>query len=133
WNVTSGSGKVTLGTNGSCSITITSAASSGTEADVAITATVAGITSDAYHLTVRAPYDLLPDTVNHQSDVDFAYVTHINYTIRDQFTTQLPSGVPVNEQWTTGIVTDYSGMNWTRSNPTGFTPSIAYFADVIQG
>ena len=133
WNVTSGSSKVTLGTNGSCSITVTSAASSGTEGDVAITATVAGITSDAHHLTVRAPYDLLPDTLNHQVDPDFAYITHINYTIRDQFTTQLPSGVPVNEQWTTGIVSDYSGMNWTRGNPTGFTPSIAYFADIIQG
>jgi len=133
WNVTSGSGKVTLGANGGCSITVTSTASSGTEGDVAITATVAGITSDAYHLTVRAPYDLQQGTVTHQSDATFAYVTNLNYTMRDQFGTQLPSGVPVNEQWNTGVVADYSGMDWRRGNATGFSPSVASFADIIQG
>jgi len=95
--------------------------------------TVAGITSDAYHLTVRAPYDLLQGTVTHQSDASFVYVTNLNYTMRDQFGTQLPSGVPVNEQWTTGVVVDYSGMDWRRSSPTGFSPSVAGFADIIQG
>jgi len=133
WTVNAGTSKVTLGTNGSCSITVTSAAASANQADVSISVTVSGLTSNPYSLTVRAPYDLQQSTVTHQSDATFVYVTNINYTIRDQFGTQLPSGVPINEQWTTGVVADYSGMDWRRGNATGFSPSIAYFADIIQG
>jgi len=134
WAVTSGSSKVTLGTNGSCSITVQSAAPSSSQNDVSITVTVGGVTSDPYHITVRAPYDLQQGTVTHQTDSTFAYQTFINYTIRDQFTTQLPSGVAVNEQWTTGVVTDFTGMDWRRGDPGGLgAQSTAAFSDHIQG
>lgn len=134
WNVTSGSGKVTLGSNGSCSITVTSAAPSSTQNDVSITVTVGGITSSPHHITVRAPTSLQAGTVSHTVDPVFGYGSFIGYTIRDQFSTQLPSGVAVNEQWSTGVVADFSGMDWRRGPEGGFeTSSTAAFFDHIGG
>lgn len=133
WAVVSGTSKVSLSGDGTNEVTITSSGKSDSANDVGIQVSVDGQVSDQFNITVFAPNDLLQGTVTHLSDSTWGYTTHINYYIRDQFTTQLPSGVPVNEQWTTGVVSDFSGMNWGRNNPHGFSASIAAFSDLIQG
>lgn len=133
WTVNSGNNKVTLGTNGSCSITITSAAPSGTQSDVSISVTVGGLTSTPYLLTVRAPHSLSYQGDNHASSSAYGYTSKIGYDIRDQFGTLLPTDVLINELFTTGITNDYSGTNWIRA-PQGFaTVSPSGWDDTITG
>jgi len=134
WEAVTGGSKVSLTSDGSDSITLTSAGKSDSANDVGIQVTIDGQVSDQFNITVYAPNDLLQGTVTTTSDSTWGYATHLNYYIRDQFTTQLSSGVPVNEQWTTGIFDDYTGNNWRRGSPHGFTTvSIAAFSDLIQG
>jgi len=54
------------------------------------------------------------------------------YTIVDQFLAPLPGGVPVNEQWTTGVTNDVSN-NWRRGAEGSFNASTSSFADGIDG
>jgi hypothetical protein len=57
----------------------------------------------------------------------------VNYTIKDQLSATLPSAIPLNEYYSTGIVSDYPGTNWRRNDPNGYTTSDSMFADRIQG
>jgi hypothetical protein len=137
WAAVTGGSKVSLSDDGSNSITLTSTGKSDSANDVGIQVSIDGSqVSDQFNITVFAPNDLLPGGQVTTPDPDYNYATHINYYIRDQFTTQLPSGgVPVNEQWTTDVIPDCSPMNWRRLPPHGFTsdPIVAGFSDLIQG
>jgi hypothetical protein len=133
WNIVSGTSKVSLGSNGSCSITIFAAGASSTQNDVRITVTVNGMTSSIYTLTVRAPNSLSFVTQGTAANTPNGYTTLIQYQIRDQFGTILPSNVPINEHFTTAVTNDYSGTNWIRSNDGGSTVSPNGWSDQIQG
>jgi hypothetical protein len=139
WNVTSGASKITLGSNGSCNISVTAAAASASQADVAITVTVAGVTSDPvtsdpFNLTVRAPTTLVQTGITLDPDATWGYRVEITYSIRDQFGSLLPAGsLPVNEQWTTSLIADYPDMDWRQANQGGTTLSNPVLSDVITG
>ena len=48
----------------------------------------------------------------------------------------LPSAVPLNEDWTTVVINDYSGTNWRRGNPGSVTTASggpSNFIDFIEG
>ncbi|MBV9926418.1 MAG: hypothetical protein JOZ96_15475 [Acidobacteria bacterium] len=96
--------------------------------------TANGATSDTFHLSVRAPHRLVLNSNFVQSaDATWGYDTEIHYRIEDQFTDVLPSAVPINEQWTSGIITDFSGMDWRRGAAQGATVGASDWYDHIQG
>jgi hypothetical protein len=101
--------------------------------DIQITATANGMTSNPFTLTTRKPYRLVAGTIVNQCDPTYGYNDFLNYTIQDQLLTDLPAGVPLNENWTTGVVNDYSGTNWRRANPGSLTTQGAGFSDNIAG
>jgi hypothetical protein len=135
WTIVSGSDKVTLSTTTGAQTSITSSGSAFSSAvgDIKIKATANGVDSQPFSITSRTPYRLVQGTIQTQCESTWGYETQINYTIQDQLLTTLPSGVPANENWTTAVVNDYSGTNWRRGPPNGFSLSGASFTDVIQG
>jgi hypothetical protein len=98
-----------------------------------VTATVNSQTSAPFAITSRLPFSLVAGTIQTSCDSSFGYSTSLNYTIQDQLLTALPSGVPVNENWTTGVVNDFSGTNWRRGSPNFITTTGPGFADTIEG
>jgi len=87
----------------------------------------------SYRVTVLAP-----DSLDHLRNVDNAdpvwgYDCEIHYSILDQFGTTLPHNVPINEQWTSGIVADFPLMNWRRGPEGSATVNPADWYDHIQG
>lgn len=91
----------------------------------------AGVAS--YALTVLAP-----DSLTHLRNVDnphatWTYESRIHYSIMDQMGTVLPRNVPINEQWTGGIVADHAGMNWRRGAEGAATVNPADWNDWIGG
>lgn len=94
----------------------------------------AGVRSAAsYSLTI-----LGPESLTHLRNVDnanatYAYETEIHYSIHDQFGTVLPRNVPINEQWSGGVVADSAGMDWRRGAEGGATVNPADWFDRVQG
>lgn len=140
WNITSGSSDVILSPTTGSSTTVTSSgiAFSASVNNVAITATVTvgeqQLTSAPFYITTRTPYWLV-STGGTETDCDptWGYESHIPYEIQDQLLTPLPSGIGVNESWTTGVVDDYPGTNWVQGAAEGVQLNSASFEDDIQG
>lgn len=136
WTLVSGSDKVSLSTTQGAQTTVNSAPAgvSASLGDVVIRASANGATAE-HQMTERTPYSLAPGTVSTTCDPTWAYVTLLNYTILDQFGATLPAGIslPLNEQWTTGVVDDYPKNNWGRGSAVGTTTSTGAFSDGIQG
>jgi hypothetical protein len=130
FTLSNNTGPVTTTVN---NVTIEGVGESQTIGDTNVSVLVNGATSDPYTITVLAPNNLNPGAIQNQVDPTFAYLSLINYTIRDKFGHQLPSDVPVNESWTSGIEPDYFQMNWRMSTAGGFVAPSAAFADHIQG
>jgi hypothetical protein len=129
-NFSNGADTITTGTN---QATVVSTASSAFQ-EVKIRVTVNGITSGKFKMSVRAPYRLvLNQNFVHSVDPAYGYITRIYYRIEDQFTDLLPNDVPLNEQWSTGVVNDFAGANWRRDAPFGAIESPASWPDEIQG
>jgi hypothetical protein len=90
--------------------------------------------SGTINLTTRRPYQLVAGAISDTCSATYGYEDFLSYTIEDQLSTPLPSSVPINENWTTGIINDYSGTNWRRGPAGSYTtPSDASFADDIGG
>jgi hypothetical protein len=119
WAVVSGSSKVSLSNEDTNSVTITSTGKSDTSNDVGIEVSVNGQVSDQYNITVFAPKRLTYVTEGHVHSDAFGYTSLIQYEIRDQFGSLLPSSVPINEHFTTGVINDYAGTDWIRDNREG--------------
>lgn len=97
------------------------------------TDTRGNLTAASYRLTVLAP-----DSLTHLNDVDAAdpvwgYDCQIHYSIHDQFGTVLPRNVPINEQWTSGVVADFAGMNWRRGAEGSATVAPTNWFDHVNG
>jgi len=135
WAVTNGSSMITLSatTGSSVNVSSTGTAFSSTATDIAVTATANGVSSAPFYITSRRPYRLVAGTIIDNCDSTWGYSDFFNYTIEDQMNTALPSGVPLNELWTTVLVNDYPNTNWRQSTQGNFTTSAAAFADNIQG
>jgi hypothetical protein len=133
WDLISGTSKVSLGSNGSCSLILFSGGASATQNDVRLTVTVNGVTSNIFTVTVRSPQSLSYVTEGTVSNASFGYRSLVEYQIRDQFGTLLPSTVPINELFTTGIVNDFPGTNWIRAPQGGASVSPSGWSDTIDG
>jgi hypothetical protein len=135
WSVSGNTAAVHLSTTSGASTTVTASSTvwSATEGDVQITATANGQSSQPFAITTRKPYKLVAGTIQHTCDTTYGYSDFLNYTIDDQLSAPLPSGIPINENWTTGVVADYSGANWRRIDPGKETTSGPGFADQIAG
>ena len=135
WNITAGGDKITVSSFTGSSINVLSSgtAFSSTTGDVKITATANGLTSDPFPITTRTPNVAIQGTITITCDSAYGYLTDLEYAIQDQMSTSLPSGVPVNENWTTGVASDYNGTNWRRGDPNGVNEPVSAFADQIQG
>jgi hypothetical protein len=135
WTVTAGANKINLSSYSGSPITVTSSgtAFSSSVGDVKITAAANGQTSSPFSITTRTPSTAVQGTIINACDQTYGYLTTLNYTIYDQMPATLPAGVPVNENWTTGVVNDYSGTNWRRRDPNGVVEPGSGFADTIGG
>lgn len=132
WSIVAGSDKATLSAASGSQVTITSIGASEAEGDITLRAQKGSKTTD-YYLTSRTPDSLQAGTVTTTCDLTWRYDTLIGYTVLDQFAIALPSGVPLNEQWTTSVVNDYANADWGRDPPLGLNAPTASFADHIQG
>ena len=93
-----------------------------------------GVRSAAsYRLTILAPESLTHLRNVDNADATYAYETEIHYSIHDQFGTILPRNVPINEQWSGGVVADSAGMDWRRGAEGGATVNPADWHDRVQG
>lgn len=135
WTVVAGGDKVSLSAaDGSqTSVTSTGTAFSSAPGDIKITASVGSATSPQFAMTTRTPHRLALGPVTTSCDSTFGYITLVGYTIQDQLITALPSGVPINEQWTSPVANDYPGTNWRQPPPQGTTLASAAFNDRIGG
>ncbi len=116
WSIASGSDKVQIqGSAQSSTVAISSIGQSTAANDVSITVTVAGVVSNPFHLTVKAPYKLGGDPSQpspaYYSDSTYAWFTDIYYTVEDNFGVAMPVALPVVESFG-AVVYDYSGTNW---------------------
>lgn len=138
WAVTAGSDKVSLSSGTSNVRTVTSTGQSTKLNDVSITATLNGLTSAPFKLTVRAPYAFgtYPShpTPVYTADATYAWNMQLWYRVLDNFLTALPTPLSVNEYFTTAPIPDYSGTNW-QPGPVGCTDTNAdaSFFDFIGG
>jgi hypothetical protein len=137
WNITAGANKITVSSYTGASITVLSSgtAFSSATGDVTITATANGQTSSPFSITTRTPNVLVPGAIQISCDSNGGYLTSVSYTIQDQLLASLPSAVPLNENWTTSTVPDYTGTNWTFSSPGFVTTNAqtpANFSDYIS-
>jgi len=135
WTIIAGANKVNVSSYTGSTITATSSgtAFSSSTGDVQVTATANGVTSSPFSLTTRKPNLSVPGTITNACDPTWGYLTTLNYTVKDQLNTLLPSHMPTNEDWTTGPVNDYNATNWRQSIATGFDESGSAFADAIGG
>jgi hypothetical protein len=134
WSVTAGANRVNLSTTvgGQTTITSTGSAFSSTVGDIKITATINSATSTPFAITSRTPNRLVPGTITTNCDGTYGYVSRLTYTIKDNLLALLPSPVDVNEFFTTGVVNDFAGTNWTSQPANGVT-GVTTFGDQIQG
>ena len=95
--------------------------------------TVNGVASNPFAVTVQGPNSLVPGQITDQSDPTYGCLSFLDYTIKDNLAHNLPSSIPLNENWTTSVVNDYAGANWRRGNPGGLTSPDSTFTDEIGG
>jgi len=134
WSV---SPQLALSSSTDATPTVTTAAASGTRDDVWIrirhTDTSGNPSAASYRLTVMAPNSLSHLRNVDNADAVWGYDCEIHYSIMDQFGTVLPHNVPINEQWTSGIVADFAFMDWRRGPEGSATVNPADWYDHIQG
>jgi len=114
-------------------VTVTGTGPSKAKNDVEITVTVNGTTSGPLKLTVMAPHTLKFLKNDDAANATYAYETQVHYEIQDNFGTVLPKDVPLNEQFTTGVVNDFRGADWRRGPEGGATVKPSDWFDNIQG
>ena len=92
---------------------------------VAITVKVASKagtkTANPFILSLRKPYKLQPNGIVDKVDSTYGYQSQIHYRILDQTGAVLPFPIALNENFTSGIVNDYPGTNWTLPVACGST------------
>lgn len=135
WALVAGSDKVNLSSTNGQSIQVTSNGTTFSSAvgDIKVAATANGQTSPQFAITSRKPYRLAVTSADSTTcpSSPFGYETRIHYAVQDQLLVNLPSNVPLNEKWSTGIVDDYSGTNWRRGAEGSITA--VTFDDLIGG
>jgi hypothetical protein len=133
WSV---SPQLTLSSAADATPTVTTVTPSAARRDawIRVRHTAAGVTTAAsYRLTVFAP-----NSLTHLRNVDnphpsLGYESEIHYSINHQFGAVLPRNVPINEQWTGPVVSDFAGENWVRPAEGSATVNPADWHDRVTG
>jgi hypothetical protein len=135
WTVTAGWDYVNISESGAqTTVTSTGTAFSLSPGDIEIVASANGQVSDSFQITSRKPDYLSRGITRTDCDNSYGYSTYIYYTVKDGLGDAVPTAVPMNEDWSTGVTPDYTGTNWRRQDPKGnMTGDGAGFADLIQG
>jgi hypothetical protein len=139
WIVQIGANEVHLSTTSGSSTTVSTSgtAFSTMPGDIKIIASInegAVVASSApFAVTSRTPYRLIAGIIVPSCDNQWGYLYYLNYAMQDNLLDAFPSTIGVNEAWTTGVTPDYTGTNWTRSGPKGFSSTESAFADEIGG
>jgi hypothetical protein len=136
WSITAGSDKVQLGGSGqNQSVQVTSIGQSSASNDISITVTEGGVTSAPFKLTVKAPYQLGPDSSHptpvYASDNNYVWNMSIYNTIEDNFGVTIPAPLDINESFG-AVASDYSGNNWRQATPA-CASQVVTFKDFIGG
>ncbi len=139
WTVIAGANKINLSTTSGSPTTVTASGNefSTSPGDIQVIATYNGVQSTPVSLTTRVPgrfTHLTPDTL--QCTSQFGYYSFIYYEIRDNLNDLLPSVLPLNENWTTDVIPDYTDSDWVRGPAAGgvtLTDRPAVFYDRIGG
>jgi hypothetical protein len=138
WEITSGADQIRFDDNSTSKVTSSNQVTVKTigfgtnENQVGVRVTVNFVSSDTFSMTTRTPYELeLVGAPLTQPDPQRVWRTTIYYRIRDQLTTVLPSDVPANENFTTGFIADYPGMNWPSGPPPGAVVPPGALTDVM--
>jgi hypothetical protein len=116
---------------------VTSKSPSGSKDDVEVKVEFTGAAGETGVATkkfsVLAPDRLIFLRNDDRPSAPWVYETFVHYSIPDQFGTILPRNVPINEQWTGGLVADFAGMNWRRGAEGSATISPTDWNDWIGG
>lgn len=116
---------------------ITAAQASVKVGDVSITCTLlrqnAAVARATATITIRSPAALVRAGDRRLGNLLFGYESRIGYRIVDQFDQTLPSPVPINEEFTSNQIADFSGMDWRRGLEQGALVHPGYWFDRVQG
>jgi hypothetical protein len=89
---------------------------------------------DTWNTTVRTAKSLEPLWDDRGLDAVYVYKTDIHYQVIDNVGDVFPAtDIGVNEEWTTGVVEDFQGMDWRRGNEGGAAVNPTDWWDGIQG
>lgn len=114
WQVTSGSNRINLSTNSGTTTIVTPTGThfSGALMDTCVMVTTSGFSSAPSCLTVRTPWELVPDLIDSSNPQDngHGYSTAVAYYVHDNFGLALPETVFWNE--TVGTAANQNGSNW---------------------
>lgn len=134
WSVISG--PIQLSNTSGSTTTVSATGGSTGYNDAVVRATSMGGSTD-HQMTVYWPKSLtfMPAESGTECPVPtWGYETHLFYSVRDFKDYPVPSAVPVNEAWTTGVFEDYAGTDWRQGDPLGVTSNQGgVFYDRIQG
>ncbi len=135
WTVVSGSNKVSLSTTTGAETAVTSTGNvfSSAVGDIKVKARANNVDSTEFSITSRTPYRWVAGSISTNCDATNGYLTLISYTAQDQLLAALPSDVPYNEKWTTGITNDFSGTNWRRGPEGAGVSQGSLMQDLIGG
>ena len=144
WSITAGSDKVSLSSSSGATVDVTVNLSSsplvysGDVGDIHITATANGQTSTTKTMTSRRPKRLVPYTSDpgyqcpRPSPYPGGYKSTIHYVLQDQLNATAGTAyIPANEYFTSAVVPDYTGTNWTRADANGTSQLPTDFFDQI--
>jgi hypothetical protein len=118
-------------------VTLHSKVGSAARHDVQVRVDFAGVGGQIGHatrnFTVRRP-----DRLHHLRNVDntdatYGYMSHVHYSIQDQFRSVLPRNVDINEQFTAAPTADFAGMNWRPSTNMPAVVNPSDWEDMIGG
>jgi Domain of unknown function (DUF4157) len=117
---------------------LTSKAPSGSKDDVEVKVEFTGAAGETgvatKKFTVQAPNSVRFIRYDDHTDPVYVYETNIHKAPVDQFGTDLPRGVEVNEEFTAPPTADFPGMDWRRGSPGGgFIVPPNWLFDIVGG
>lgn len=135
WTVTAGTDKVNfendtddITLNNDNDVGVKSTAASATNNDVSIQLAINGQNVCTHQITVYAPTSSPVIAGPTDSSWGPGFQTLYTMEVRDQFGTQLPNDIEVNEDFGTWV-SDFAGENWPEPSPNGVMAAGAQFTD----
>ncbi|MDR0532547.1 MAG: hypothetical protein LBH01_01175 [Verrucomicrobiales bacterium] len=112
------------------SVGVVSVGASTKQNDITVKVEIDGGKTLSKKLTINRPLNLV-HLNNEDNPSGQGYESKIYYKIEDQFGNGLPEGIGLNEEFTSGVVSDYQGSNWPRGGAGGAYVNPASWCDTI--